>query len=257
MRKSIARGVPIVGFTGVNGAGKTLLAVHCAILDMLDNRPVYSTVPIHYMAPHGELLSSHPITSLRQLLTLTDATILLDDVSVIFSSRQTGSLPAPIVTLLQTVRHRRLTILWTAPGWMRADILLRSVTQALVSVRPMLRSSASDTPWPTPRVVAAGLLDTTTAKVDAEPDKVLRRAFYRPKGLLSWAAYDTHADTPLLGHAHLTGTCVDCGGSQERPKHTKARHETLGLPWYDDDGLILRGDLHAEAAPPIASGIPG
>lgn len=272
---SIARGVPITGFTGINGAGKTLLAVHCAILDMIAGRPVYSTVPVRYTDPKtGVLYESRPITSLRQLLTLEDATILLDDVSVIFSSRQTGSLPAPIVTLLQTVRHRRLTVFWTAPGWMRADVLLRSVTQALVSVRPWLQFAQKDTPWPQPRLVAAGLLDTTTDKIDAAPTRVLRRRIYRPGKLLSWGSYDTHADTPLLGHAHLTGSCVDCGGGIERPKHTQKRHEELGIPWFADDGLMLRprdpapvdkdldetpgfaAEPRTEPGTPIASGIP-
>lgn len=255
---SIAAGVPICGFTGVNGAGKTLLATHCAIVDMKAGRSVYSTVPVSYTdRKTGELFESVPITSLRQLLDLEDVTLFLDDVSVIFSSRQTATLPAPIVTLLQTVRHRRVTILWTAPGWMRADVLLRSVTQGLVSVSPLFQFARKDNPWPSPRLVMAGLLDTTTAKIDADPTRVLRRRFYAPKRLLSFGAYDTLADTPMLGHGHLSGTCVDCGGGIERPRHSEKRHAELGIPWYPDDGLMLRDrSPRTEAAPPIASGIP-
>lgn len=235
MIRPISAGVPICGFTGINGAGKTMLAVHCAIADMLAGRPVYSTVPIQYLeVGSGVLHESRPVVSLRQLVDMENATILLDDVSVIFSSRGSASLPPEVVTLLQTVRHRKLSILWTAPAWMRADTLLRSVTQALVSVRPIAQFARSDTPWPTPRLIAAGLLDTTTAKVDANPDRVLRRRFYIPRRLLSFGSYDTHADTPLLGHAAISGVCVDCGGSRERPKHNRARHDALGLPWYED-----------------------
>src|SRR3712207_430130 len=59
----IVAGVPIAGFTGINGAGKTLLAVHSAIHDIAGGREVYSTVPI--TSPWG---NSIPLTSLRQLL---------------------------------------------------------------------------------------------------------------------------------------------------------------------------------------------
>lgn len=225
--RSIHDGVPVCGFTGVNGAGKTLIATNCAIADLARGRKVYSTVPIK--SKWGE---SEPILSLRQLLTLENATLFLDEIAVIFSSRSTSSLPADVVALLQTLRHRRLTVLWTAPEWMRADNQLRGVTQGVVNVMPQLRRRDPGTPWPAPRVVFAGLLDTSTGKADAMPTRVLRRRMYFPTRLPAWGAYDTHADTPMLGRHLQTGTCVDCGGSQERPKHSKQRHEMLGIPYY-------------------------
>ena len=226
----LAAGVPVCGFTGVNGAGKTLLACESAISDMSKGRTVYSTVQID--SPYGR---TEPIRSLRQLLELTDCTVLFDEVAVIFSSRATGSLPNEVVALLQTLRHRKLTVRWTAPAWMRCDNLLRDVTQGLVNVSPMLRVMEADNPWPRPRLVAAGLLDTSTGKTDETPTKVLRRRLFRPNRLASWGAYDTHADTPMLGQHLQSGICVDCGGSRTRPKHDKARHEALELPWYDED----------------------
>lgn len=229
-KRDVAVGVPVCGFTGINGAGKTMLAVQSAIADMSRGRTVYSTVPIR--SAFGDSL---PIRSLRQLLTLEDATLLFDDVSVIFSSRSTQSLPAEIVALLQTLRHQRLTLRWTAPQWMRADTLIRGVTQGLVNVMPMLRHSDPLDPWPRPRIVMAGLLDTSTGKADSEPTKVLRRRVFLPSRLQSFGAYDTLADTPLIGRHLQGGTCVDCGGTRERPKHSEARHSHLGLPWYPDD----------------------
>lgn len=231
-KRDVAVGVPVCGFTGINGAGKTMLAVSSAIADMSRGRVVYSTVPI--TSPFGD---SRPIKSLRQLLTLEDATLLFDDVSVIFSSRSTQSLPAEIVALLQTLRHSRLTLRWTAPQWMRADTLIRGVTQGLVNVMPMLRHSDPTDPWPRPRLVLAGLLDTSTGKADSEPTKVLRRRIFLPTRLPGFGAYDTLADTPLIGRHLQGGTCVDCGGTRERPKHSEARHDHLGIPWYADDLL--------------------
>lgn len=230
----LAAGVPICGFTGINGAGKTLLAVESAIADMSKGRTVYSTVPI--WSEHGE---SVPIRSLRQLLEVEDCTILLDDISVIFSARLTQSLPAEVVVLLHTLRHRKVTVRWTAPEWMRADTNIRGVTQGLVSVTPMLRKRIKDDPWPVPRVVLAGLLDTSTGKADSAPTRVMRRRILIPTKLAAFGSYDTHADTPMLGaHAVTVGVCPDCGGSRTRPKHSEERHRELGLPWYEDRGMV-------------------
>ncbi len=224
----ICRGVPIAGITGVNGAGKTLLYASSLMADLYDGREVYSTVPV--TSPWGE---TKPILSLRQLLQLHDATVGLDEVAVIFSSRQSGSLPAEMVAFLQTARHRKLTIRWTAPAWMRCDNLIREVTQACVVVHPLIRKH-DGSPWPQPRLCLAGLLDTTGIKPDANPEKVMRRRFFVPTALQSFGSYDTHADTPMIGQRHRGGRCVDCGGSMEVPKHSAQLHERLGLPFYDD-----------------------
>lgn len=240
--KSVVEGVPIAGFTGVNGAGKTLLAVESCLADLAAGRDVYSTVPIH--SKWGD---SKPIQSLRQLLTLKHSTILLDEVSVIFSSRSTHSLPAEIVALLQTLRHSDLTVRWTAPGWMRADTILREVTQALVAVTPLLRKH-DGTPWPRPRLIYAAVLDTSVGKADSEPERTLRRRLYRTAGLDAFGAFDTHADTPLLGRHLHTGVCVDCGGTINRPKHDEARHIELGLPWFGDQVQDTLAQLREEAS---------
>ncbi len=235
---NIARGIPICGFTGVNGAGKTLMATAAVIADLSTGRPVYSTVPI--VSRWGKTI---PIVSLRQLLTLHDCTVFFDDVSVIFSSRNTATLPAVIVTLLQVLRHHGVTVLWTAPSWMRCDTLIREVTQGVVNVKPLrppfwLRRP-SPTPWPQPHLVMAGLMDTSTGKADETPTAILRRRIVRPRRLVSWGAYDTLADTPILGRRNRGGRCVDCGGSMEVPKHSPALHESMGLPWYEDDEVLL------------------
>lgn len=226
----IASGVPVVAFTGVNGAGKTLLAVDCALHDLANGRPVYSTVQIN--SPWG---NSEPIRSLRQLLEIEDATILLDEVAVILGSRGSGAqLPSEFQVLLQTLRHKRLRVMWTAPQWMRAHNQLRLATQGLVNVTPLARRRSADDPWGTPGLVMAGLMDTSVGAADEMPTKVLRRRFYLPKRLHGWGAYDTHADTPFLGIRSRGGTCHDCGGQRPPVKHSKELHEALGVPWYDD-----------------------
>lgn len=233
---SILEGVPIAGVVGINGAGKTLLAAQQAICELAAGREVYSTVPI--TSRFGD---SKPIRSLRELLELADCHVLLDEVAVVFSSRSTNSLPPEVDTFLQVMRHRKITMTWTAPGWMRPDNRLREVTQAVVNVMPLARRRERGNPWPRPRLVASALLDCSAGKVDAIPDKVMRRRFYIPTRLDSFGSYDTHADTPLLGHRLESGTCPDCGGSRTRPKHSEARHTELGIPWYGDDDDPRRG----------------
>jgi len=252
--RNIASGIPVCGFTGVNGSGKTLLAVSCAIADMMTGREVYSTVPIEYVDPKtGAVYRSHPIVSLRQLLELRNCTVLLDEVAVIFSSRSSQSLPNEVVAFLQTLRHLGITVLWTAPGWMRCDNLLRQSTQGVVNVTPVIRKHGKS-PWPTPILAMAGLLDTTEGATDEAPTKVLRRSFFVPSRSRAWGSYDTLADTPLLGRHLQGGTCADCGGSLERHKHSEARHQDLGIPFYPELRSVR---VQAEGALPIAGGVAG
>lgn len=247
--KNLVAGAAIAGFVGINGAGKTALAVECAMADMAQGRPVFSTVQI--TSPYGD---STPITSLRQLLTLRDATILLDEVATIFSARSTQSLPNDVEILLQTLRHSGNSVLWTAPGWMRADTLLRSVTRAVVAVTPLLPKRQHDSPWSTPRLVFAAVLDASTGKQDAAPEKTLRRRLYRLRGLQSIGCYDTLADTPLLARHRTGGRCVDCGGTIDVPKHSEARHLELGIEFYATgaDGRPRAVEPHAHRPDTVA-----
>lgn len=231
--------VPIVGFTGPNGAGKTLVAVSECIADMRAGRPVYSTLPI--ASVHGDSL---PILSMGHLLELRDCTVLLDEVAATFSSRDRG-IPEEFDLFLQTLRHRGVTLRWTAPAWMRAEIRLREITQVAVNVFPLGRRRSAGSFWPRPLFIMAGALDTVGVPLDATPDKVLRRRVYWPSRLPGWGAYDTLADTPRIGHPSSGGSCVDCGGFRRREACTPERHQAMGLDLADaSDALdsLLLGD---------------
>jgi hypothetical protein len=222
-------GVPVLGVTGLNGVGKTLIGVDRAIADMASGRPVYSTVPIH--SPYGD---SIPITSLRQLLTLHDCTAFFDEAAAVFSSHGSQSLPSEVEILLQTLRHRNVTVIWTAPSWMRVDKRLRESTQAVITIMPLIKGSRKKL-WSTPRVVMAGMLDCSSGKVDEVPTKVLGRRLFIPRRVRAWGTYDTLADTPMIGGHRQGGPCPDCGGTRTSEKCSEERHGKLGLPWYADD----------------------
>jgi len=222
--RSLIEGAPVVGFTGANGAGKTLVAVSEACRVMAQGREVVSTVPI--VSPWG---NSSPLRSLRQLLDLRDVTVLIDEVSVVFSSRATGSLPPEVETFLQSMRHQGVTLYWTAPAWKRCDVVLRETTQVSVSVTPMMRYTRPGQFWPTPRLIAAGAMDCIGVGTDDAPVKVLRRRMYRPSRLPGWGAYDSEAEVARIGWPRQSGVCVDCGGRTKPVYCDAARHEDLGL----------------------------
>lgn len=220
--------VPIVGITGPNGAGKTLVAAHDAVCDLLNGRRVLSTVGIAFETSDGRVLCSEPIHSLGQLVEARDVTVLLDEVATIFpSSASAAGMPAEVMVLLQTARHRGVTIRWTAPAWLRAQKVLREVTQAAVSVAPVGRRTRAL--WPEPWWSAITVWDARTGKVDGMPERRLRRRPLMLRRSLGWGAFDTHADTPVIGHADTGGVCLDCGGSRTRARCSAERHELLHI----------------------------
>ena len=232
--KRLIPGIPICGFTGGNGVGKTLLAVRECMFDLKAGRPVYSTLPI--TSPWGD---SQPIRSYRMLADLHDCTVFLDEVSIIFRA-SSGTLPLPedMIIFLHTLRHRGITVRWTAPGWLVAHIDLRRVTMAVVAAHGIGKVAWSDSFWPRPVIVGTAVLDTVGLKFDATPEDIKRRRVYVPKRLMSWGAFDTHADTVPIGHQGLGGVCIDCGGVKPREKCSPERHTLLGL----DVPLITSGE---------------
>lgn len=225
-RPSFISGAPIAGFTGPNGAGKTLVAISCVINDDLRHgRPVFSTVPI--TSAFGD---AGPITSMGHLLSLRDCTVLLDEVAVIFSSRDSMTIPREFDVFLQTLRHRGVTLRWTAPAWSRADVRLREITQVSVTVQALGKRVAAGAFWPTPITILAGALDATSVPVDAKPEKILKRRIFIPQRLVGWGAYDTLADTPRIGFQNTGGSCVDCGGTVPKAACSAERHDELRIP---------------------------
>lgn len=245
-------GVPVVGICGVNGAGKTLLVADIVADHLREGRKVYSTVEV--ITPHGRTI---PILSLEQILRISNAVVVLDEVGATFPSGSSLTLPLELSIFLQIMRHRDLYVYWTAPSWASANILLRRATQGVINVSPLLRYTTGDSPWRTPRLILAGLMDCTDVKENEDPKRILRRRVYRPKKLAAWGCYDTHADTPVIGHYAVGGRCAGCGGMEPTPKHSRERHEALGIPYYDESEMAARieqAEREIESASPDAVG---
>lgn len=222
---SFVAGAPIVGFTGANGVGKTLVAASVIINDDLRRgRPVLSTVPLSSVWGDSE-----PLTSYRQMLDAHDCTVFLDEVAVAFSSRDSLLVPREFDVFLQTLRHRGVTLRWTAPAWLRADVRLREVTQVVVGCRGIGRRRVPGSFWPAPLLTMCGALDTVSVAVDETPTHVLKRRLFVPQLLVGYGAYDTLAEAPRIGHPPTGGACVDCGGTVPREACSIERHASLGL----------------------------
>lgn len=157
--------------------------------------------------------------------------MFIDEVSVVFSSRGTGSLPDAVVTFLQSMRHQGVTLKWAAPSWSRADIILREVTQVSINVLPVGRRRVKDSFWPRPILVGAAALDVSSVGVDETPDKVVwgSRRLYVPSRLPGWGRYDSEAEVSRIGWARQGGVCIDCGGVLPRVSCSPERHEEMKI----------------------------
>jgi len=148
----------ITAYIGPNGSGKTVGAVTDCIdwADRLD-RDVFSAVPITWRtrtrmrSKSGVERHSQPIHSLDHLRELRDVEILLDEIVSSMSSRETSALPPKMVLAINTLRHTDVGLYWTAPSWMRGDVLLREVTTSVYLYRPVFQTSVEGQRWPRTR----------------------------------------------------------------------------------------------------------
>lgn len=225
---SLISSVPICAITGLNGAGKTMLAVSAGVEYLEAGGTVLSTVQI--VTPGGR--RSIPLRSLSQLIDARDCMIILDEVSTVFSSR--GAPLAPeLVTLLQVLRKRGCQVIWTAPSWKRTDVILREVSVVQLAVTPVLRRRAEPGAlWRNAVLSRVDFLDRRDATDEQAVSTIarLRRpGFIRLSRLSGFGAYDTRADSPQIGGLTTAGACPDCGGKRPQYACSPMVHARLGI----------------------------
>jgi hypothetical protein len=124
------RSVPIMGYDGTNGSGKTRAMISDSLPSLAMGRKVYSTVELldpHTGNPHPLYV---PFESWSQLHTIQDADLCLDEVTGVMDSRDSG-MPKHVRRLLPQMRRRGTPVRWTGIHWDNADVRLRQVTQGL------------------------------------------------------------------------------------------------------------------------------
>jgi hypothetical protein len=235
------RAYPIRAYVGANGGGKSLAAVHDALMAMDNGRRVLSNVRLwdpETGQPHRLWI---PLTSFEQLLHARGCDVLLDEVTGVASSRESSALPPQIANLLVQLRRRDLSLSWTTPAWTRADKIIREVTQLVTVCTGSLpeRKANGLQEWRPKRLFRwrsydAGSFDEwSTALADRtrtrHAEMVCRQMFWRPDSRAS-QAYRTYEEVAVLGWSlSVGGTCLSCGGRRSVPK-CSCTDQTHGAP---------------------------
>lgn len=212
MSASYREKVPIRGYVGANGAGKTLLAVCDAVAA---GYPIFSTVEIQH-----DLF--RPITSFDDLLQAENGTVLLDEVQSIASSRTSGTMPPEVLNFLMQLRKQNLQCIWTTPAWSRADVALREVTKTVTRIQGFFAKD-NGTLWPSPRLIRARTYDAVSLQ-NVTQDKMenfdaarrLESKWYVAKKLYEKAPY-VSGERIIQISAPSTGACPHCGGRRSVP----------------------------------------
>ncbi|MDQ0733481.1 hypothetical protein [Arthrobacter sp. B1I2] len=151
------RAMPIMGYIGANGAGKSMLAAHdsiptlkgihwsCNNIDHLHThegrthgtRRVLSTMP--FITPSGAPHPLYvPLTDYSQIISAEHVDLILDEVGGAVASTTGDDIPMGVKASLQELRRREVVCRWTAPSWSRASKVLREVSQGVTLTQGFL-----------------------------------------------------------------------------------------------------------------------
>lgn len=222
-RRSAAarRSFPIRGYVGPNGGGKSLAMVRDVLPSLAAGRTVLSTVKLldaRTGLPHSSYV---PFSDFDQLLDLSHADVLMDEIVGVANSRDANRLPSQIQNVLVQLRRRDLTLSWSAPNWARSDKIIREVTQAVTECRgyypARAQQAATDSGvrlWAPKRVFKFRTYDTaefeewTAGKRDKI--KAVVAQWYKGVGSEAFASYDTLDAVSMVGYADGEDRCAYC-----------------------------------------------
>jgi len=131
----------VIGFVGPRGSGKSVGASRTVILDfMLKGKTVWSNMEIGFNRVfNGKTIPviSQPLDrlSMQELDKLySDGIIYVDEVNLMMEARRAMSQENLMFSyILQQLRKRRLTIIWSAQSEMHCDDRLRFQTDIIIS----------------------------------------------------------------------------------------------------------------------------
>lgn len=250
------RSYAVRGYIGHNGAGKTACAVWDLIPALERGIPVLSTARLlDYADPrpcedeacewpghpdHGQAHPSWiPFTDWRQLFDFTErgGEVFLDEIAGAASSRQSGNLPFQVEAELQRLRHRGISLSYTAPAWARVEKVVREITQLMVHCSGLLPVSSTDdesaTAWKRNRLLrwrafdARELEKLTNSDVaidkpkngSARVHKPVVSQLFRIEESDAARAYNSLVNQTIrLGWAEESGMCLACGGRRSVPR---------------------------------------
>ena len=245
--------IPIHGYVGHNGMGKTLAMVWDTLPALELGRPVLSTVRIlDYENPrlcddpacdspnHDVHMAAHPnwvpFTRWSQLVEWSWGDVLMDEVSGVASSRASMSMPSIVETILQQLRRGDVMLRWSAPSWDRADTIIRSCSQAVTVSRglmpvPAIDADGNERMWRHRRWFVWRTFDAREFNEFSDPQQsrqvnarkrlrpMLRDRHWGP-GSPAFDAYDTFDQVLSLDSVSDAGRCLNCGGRRSAPPCT-------------------------------------
>lgn len=135
----------VIGFVGPRGSGKSVGAARLVILDfMLKGKKVWSNMEIAFNRlnnGNATLLASLPLDrlSMEELdKVYTDGIIYVDEVNLMMEARRSMSQENLMFSyILQQLRKRRLTIIWSAQSEQHCDDRLRFQSDIIIACSDM------------------------------------------------------------------------------------------------------------------------
>lgn len=221
------RDAPVRGYCGLNGHGKSFMAVRDLLPGLAGGYRVLSTVNI--LDPESG--NPHPnfelFRSWQQLHDVRNTEILLDEITGIMDSRDSG-MPKHVRKLIPQMRRANCPVSWTGLDWDNADRRMRQLTWAMVRClgyapnRKVLRSDGSKdsvSMWAPNRLFIATTFDAKRMRSSDDSNqitedrekkrraRVLNREFVWGPGSIAFRAYNT-----LDSVAQVDNSCTFCGG---------------------------------------------
>jgi len=217
------RGFTIHAYIGANGHGKSLAMMHDTYLSITKGRPILSTVRVLDPRTGRTYENYTPLTHLDQLIDVRGADVLLDEIVGALPSMPGQALPVEVQLLLNQLRRRDVALRWTAPSWMRCNVVLREVTQAVTVCRGYFpkyeHSEESERVWGMNRLFRWTTYDAYefTEWSDTKEGQLKGRAnawALRGERMMAQYLYDTFDAVDNIDSGE--GFCFRCGGN--RPK---------------------------------------
>jgi hypothetical protein len=232
--------IPILGFMGENGHGKTANMVRDCLGPMRDGRPILSTCVILDPStgePYGnfELLQHWD-----QLMNFRDGVLLLDEIAGIADARSSG-MPEAVRARFAKFRKHGVLVRYSAPSWENADKRVREITQGIVICRgympkaPVDENGIETSMWKQNRLFSARTVSALGRS--AMTDTQMRKA--RALSLEYWWGPDSQAfdayDT-LDPTSTVSSLCVRSGLPVRQQFCTEKHDHTSHGPAFETVG---------------------
>jgi len=229
----------IHAYVGPNGSGKSLFMMEDLVLPSLAaGRPVLSAFRIFASAEDADMPRERwderkphelwiPFTKSLQVLSATRCTMLLDEITTAYGSREASKLPFQVAARLQQLRKPDVIVGWSGPSWKRADIILRECTSWVTLCRGFRPERVEGRRRGANRLFRYRTYDAQTfeefnlaSALDTKKGTLRPKTtrWYRRQAHDTHMLYDTFETVPTLDHHEGHGTCVICGGRRAQPK---------------------------------------